>query len=92
MYAVVCYDVPAKRTPRYHKLLGRYLLWVQNSVFAGDVTEVQYLDLQRQVSRLRQKTDHVLWITTENRRNVRVEQWESGSQVANTDHLGSAVT
>jgi CRISPR/Cas system-associated endoribonuclease Cas2 len=31
MFVVVFYDVPAKRTALYRKLLARYLPWIQNS-------------------------------------------------------------
>jgi CRISPR-associated protein Cas2 len=42
MFVVVFYDVPAKRTELYRKLLVRYLPWIQNSVFSGDLTETLY--------------------------------------------------
>jgi CRISPR-associated protein Cas2 len=39
MFVVAFYDVPANRTERYRKLLARYLHWMQNSVFSGDLSE-----------------------------------------------------
>jgi CRISPR-associated protein Cas2 len=39
MYIILVYDVGEKRVQRVHKLLNRYLNWVQNSVFEGDLTE-----------------------------------------------------
>ena len=37
MFVVVCYDVPAKRTEIFKKLLKEYLVHEQNSVFMGDL-------------------------------------------------------
>lgn len=39
MHIILVYDVGEKRVQRVHKLLKRYLNWVQNSVFEGDLTE-----------------------------------------------------
>lgn len=92
MYVIACYDVPAERTEKYRKLLAKYLLPLQESVFAGDLTEVRFRDVQRQVRKIYAPHDHVLWITTPNRRNISVEEWRKGERAVNTDHLGSAVT
>jgi CRISPR-associated protein Cas2 len=41
MYVLIVYDVEVKRVTRVHKFLKRHLNWVQNSVFEGELTEVQ---------------------------------------------------
>lgn len=41
MYVLVVYDVEVKRVSRIHKFLKRYLSWVQNSVFEGELSESQ---------------------------------------------------
>ena len=41
MYILLVYDVGEKRVAKYHKYLKRYLNWVQNSVFEGELTESQ---------------------------------------------------
>ena len=41
MYCLIVYDVEVKRVSKAHKFLKRHLHWVQNSVFEGEVTEVQ---------------------------------------------------
>lgn len=92
MYVIACYDVPAKRTEKYRKLLARYLIQLQESVFAGDLTEVGFRDVQRAARRLYREDDDLVWITTENRRNVTVVQWRKGEHETKKDHLGSAVT
>ena len=41
MYVVVVYDMGEKRVYRMLKLCRRYLNWIQNSVFEGELTEFQ---------------------------------------------------
>ena len=38
MYYILVYDIREKRVQKVHKLLKRYLNWVQNSVFEGELT------------------------------------------------------
>ncbi len=92
MYALVCYDVPAARTVKYHKLLGQYLSGVQESVFAGDLSEVQWKKLIRAIDQLFETGDNIITVTTANRYNVIVKQLtESGQWRLRTDHQGSDV-
>jgi len=39
VYVIVVYDVNVDRVNRVKKFLRRYLHWVQNSVFEGELTE-----------------------------------------------------
>jgi len=39
MYYIFVYDVGQKRVGRIHKFLKKYLFWIQNSVFEGELTE-----------------------------------------------------
>lgn len=41
MYILIVYDVGVKRVTKVHKFLKRYLHWVQNSVFEGELTPAQ---------------------------------------------------
>lgn len=41
MYVLIVYDVEVKRVTKVHKFLKRYLHWVQNSVFEGELTPAQ---------------------------------------------------
>ena len=42
MYIILVYDIGEKRVQKVHKLLKKYLNWVQNSVFEGDLTEGRF--------------------------------------------------
>ncbi len=39
MYVLMTYDVNAKRTEKFKKLLRKYLEHIQHSVFSGDLSE-----------------------------------------------------
>lgn len=39
MYYIFVYDVGQKRVGKIHKFLKKYLFWIQNSVFEGELTE-----------------------------------------------------
>ncbi|HED03713.1 MAG TPA: CRISPR-associated endonuclease Cas2 [Candidatus Fraserbacteria bacterium] len=41
MYLILVYDVEQKRVGKVCKYLRRYLSWVQNSVFEGELTKAQ---------------------------------------------------
>lgn len=74
MFIVVCYDVPAKRTGIFKKLLKEYLVHEQNSVFMGDLPESEWLKLQAAVARKIAPEDRILAIVCENRHNATVQR------------------
>ena len=45
MYVILVYDMGQKRVGKMLKLCRRYLNWIQNSVFEGEMTEVQLKEL-----------------------------------------------
>jgi len=45
MYLIIVYDLPVEKISKIHKILRRYLNWVQNSVFEGDLTESKSAEL-----------------------------------------------
>ena len=49
MFVLVTYDVPAKRTHIYRKLLRKRLEHLQQSVFHGDVTEGQLVGIKQEI-------------------------------------------
>ncbi len=66
------YDVEAKRTEKFKKLLRRYLIHDQYSVFSGDITEAKAIELRRKLSQLMIPGDRVTEVTAENRNNIHV--------------------
>ncbi|SEA59703.1 CRISPR-associated endonuclease Cas2 [Psychroflexus halocasei] len=45
MYIVLVYDIGEKRVGKMLKLCRRYLNWIQNSVFEGEITPVKLKSL-----------------------------------------------
>ena len=45
MYVILVYDVNEKRVAKMLKLCRKYLNWIQNSVFEGEITEVKLKEL-----------------------------------------------
>ena len=45
MYVILVYDIGQKRVGKMLKLCRRYLNWIQNSVFEGEITEVKFKEL-----------------------------------------------
>ncbi len=45
MYVIAVYDIGEKRVGKMLKLMRRYLNWIQNSVFEGEITEVKLKQL-----------------------------------------------
>ena len=46
MYVILVYDAGEKRVGKMLKLCRRYLNWIQNSVFEGEITEAKLLELK----------------------------------------------
>ncbi len=45
MYIIAVYDIGEKRVGKMLKLMRRYLNWIQNSVFEGEISEVKLKEL-----------------------------------------------
>ena len=45
MYVILVYDFGEKRVAKMLKLCRRYLNWVQNSVFEGEISDVRLKEL-----------------------------------------------
>ena len=50
MFVILVYDVGVKRNAKVLKLCRRYLTWVQNSVFEGELTEGKYKALKHELT------------------------------------------
>jgi len=46
MYVILVYDVGEKRVGKMLKLCRKYLHWIQNSVFEGEITEAKLEELK----------------------------------------------
>lgn len=70
MYVIAMYDVGQKRVGKMLKLCRKYLNWIQNSVFEGEITEVKLLELKQQATLIMdEETDSLIVFKT------RQEKW-----------------
>ena len=59
------YDVGERRVAKMLKLCRKYLIWIQNSVFEGEITEVKLKELKfkaRQI--MEEETDSLIVFTS----------------------------
>ncbi len=52
MYVILVYDVSEKRVGKMLKLCRRYLNWIQNSVFEGQITELKLKELMHEARQI----------------------------------------
>ncbi|GAB3967363.1 CRISPR-associated endonuclease Cas2 [Spirosoma terrae] len=69
-FCIAVYDVNQKRVSKMLKLFRRYLTWVQNSVFEGDLTVGQLKQLQLEADALLQDDDGVVFYQFRDERYV----------------------
>lgn len=69
MYIVLVYDVDQKRTARMLRLCRRYLSWIQNSVFEGEISEVQLKQLSAEARNIMEEKDSLIFFKS------RDEKW-----------------
>jgi CRISPR-associated protein Cas2 len=64
MYCIIIYDVEQKRVNKLCKFLRKYLFWVQNSAFEGEIKESDLLDIKLGLEKLLKKNKDSLIIYT----------------------------
>ncbi len=57
VYAIIVYDIEVERIDKVRAILRRYLFWVQNSVFEGEIAEPSLKALVAEIKK-EIKTDH----------------------------------
>lgn len=60
MYVIAVYDVGERRVVKMLKLLRRYLNWIQNSVFEGELSEVQLMEMIYKAKEIMKESDDSL--------------------------------
>lgn len=66
---ILMYDVDQKRTTKMLKLCRRYLSWIQNSVFEGEISETQLKQLAAEAKNVMEEKDSVIFFKS------RDEKW-----------------
>jgi len=62
MFVILVYDCGEKRVAKMLKLCRKYLNWIQNSVFEGEITEVKLKELQLKAEEIMESDEDSLII------------------------------
>jgi CRISPR-associated protein Cas2 len=57
MYIILVYDIGQKRVGKMLKHCRKYLNWIQNSVFEGELTEVQIKEMMMGAKKIMKNED-----------------------------------
>lgn len=69
MYTILVYDIGEKRVSKILKLCRKYLNWIQNSVFEGEITEVKLIELKSKLNAIiDRKKDSIIIFKSRNER------------------------
>jgi len=61
MFVILVYDVSTERVQKVHKVCKKYLTWVQNSVFEGEITKANLRLLKEEIRQvIDESTDSVV--------------------------------
>ena len=78
MYVILVYDVGEKRVGKMLRLVRKYLSWIQNSVFEGEITHVKLKELKFQAKEIMDlNTDSLIIFASRN------EKWLEKEIVGN---------
>ena len=86
MYVILVYDVGQKRVGKMLKLCRRYLHWIQNSVFEGEITEVKLKELVYEARRIMNEEEDSL-ILFKNRDVKWMDKEIIGQERSSTDQF-----
>lgn len=72
MYYVVVYDIASqKRLPKVLKIFRKYLTWIQNSAFEGELNETQFKKLNEELKKtVNKKEDSLLFFYADNKKYI----------------------
>jgi CRISPR-associated protein Cas2 len=85
MYLILVYDINEKRVGKMLKLCRKYLSWIQNSVFEGDITESKLKELLHLAKLIMDDKDSL--ILFKSRESKWLEKEVIGQERASTDNF-----
>ena len=86
MYVILVYDCGEKRVGKMLKLCRRYLNWIQNSVFEGEISEVKLNELILQAKAI-METDEDSVIIFKSRQDKWLEKQVVGKERSKLDNF-----
>lgn len=86
MYIILVYDMGEKRVVKMLKLCRKYLTWIQNSVFEGEITEVKLKELMIEAKKI-MKLEEDSIIVFKSRSDRWLEKEVIGKEKNSTDNF-----
>jgi len=84
MYVIAVYDVGEKRVGKMLKLMRRYLTWIQNSVFEGEISDVNLKKMVHEAKKIMVEDEDSL-IIFKSREKRWMEKQIVGKERSSTD-------
>lgn len=84
MYVILVYDCGEKRVGKMLKLCRKYLHWIQNSVFEGEISEVRLKELLQNANTFLDKTEDSI-ILFKHSTQIVMEKEVIGNERCSTD-------
>ena len=85
MYVILVYDFGEKRVAKILKLCRKYLMWVQNSVFEGEISEVNLKELIMKAKVFMNPDDSI--ILFKHASHVYLDKEIIGREICSTDNF-----
>ncbi len=85
MYVILVYDIGVKRVGKMLKLCRKYLSWIQNSVFEGEITEVRLKELILKAEKIMKKDEGDSLIIFSSRSEKFLDKQIIGQERSSTD-------
>ena len=60
MYVILVYDVGEKRVGKMLRLVRKYLSWIQNSVFEGEISDGNFKKMMIELERIIKESDSII--------------------------------
>ena len=86
MYVILVYDCGEKRVGKMLKLCRKYLNWIQNSVFEGEISEVKLKELTLKATKI-MDTDEDSLIIFSSRQEKWLDKQIIGKERSSTDNF-----
>lgn len=85
MYVILVYDIGVKRVGKMLRLCRKYLNWIQNSVFEGEITEVRLKELTLKAEKIMKKEEGDSLIIFSSRSEKFLDKQIIGQERSRTD-------
>lgn len=86
MYVIVVYDVGEKRVGKTLKLCRKYLYWIQNSVFEGELSDAKLRELKLKIKGIIDLSEDSIIVFT-NKKGYNMDKQILGRERMSTDNF-----